>query len=137
MSNNISIIGRLARDGEAKFLPNGTALFEFTVADSQGFGDKKTTNWFKCQLWGKQAEGGVTQYLVKGAQVAIFGELTIREFTNKEGAKQLSPEVRVNKIELLGGKQEGQDQPKPQQAKPVQQAKPAADFSDFEDDVAF
>ncbi len=135
MSNNISIIGRLGRDGEAKFLPNGTALFEFTVADSQGFGDKKTTNWFKCQLWGKQAEGGVTAYLVKGAQVAIFGELTIREFTNKEGAKQLSPEVRVNKIELLGGKQEGQEQPKPQQAKPVQQAKPSADFGDFEDDV--
>ena len=133
MSNNISIIGRLGRDGEARFLPNGTALFEFTVADSQGFGDKKTTNWFKCQLWGKQAEGGVTPYLVKGAQVAIFGELTIREFTNKEGAKQLSPEVRVNKIELLGGKQEGQET-KSQQDKPVQ-AKPAADFSDFSDDV--
>ena len=141
MSNNISIIGRLGRDGEAKFLPNGTALFEFAVADSQGYGDKKTTNWFKCQLWGKQAEGGVTPYLVKGAQVAIFGELTIREFTNKEGAKQLSPEVRVNKIELLGGKQEGQQAPVQQQRAPAQQqqqqARQARNFDDFIDDIPF
>jgi len=138
MSNNISVIGRLGRDGESK-QAGSTALYEFTVADSQGYGDKKTTNWFKCQLWGKQAESAVTQYLVKGAHVAIFGELTLREFVNKEGAKQISAEVRVNKIELLDGKQEGQEQ-KPQQAKPAQQAPQAAlasSFDDFESDIPF
>jgi single-strand DNA-binding protein len=131
MSNNISVIGRLGRDGESK-QAGSTALYEFTVADSQGYGDKKTTNWFKCQLWGKQAESAVTQYLVKGAQVAIFGELTLREFVNKEGAKQISAEIRVNKIELLGGKQEGQA-PAQQQAKPAQPAPNNGGFDDFED----
>ena len=131
MSNNISVIGRLGRDGESKQV-GSTALYEFTVADSQGYGDKKTTNWFKCQLWGKQAESAVTQYLVKGAQVAIFGELTLREFVNKEGAKQISAEIRVNKIELLGGKQEGQA-PSQQQAKPAQPAPNNGGFDDFED----
>ena len=135
MSNNISVIGRLGRDGESKQV-GSTALYEFTVADSQGYGEKKTTNWFKCQLWGKQAESAVTQYLVKGAQIAIFGELTLREFVNKEGAKQISAEIRVNKIELLGGKQEGQA-PAHQQAPAQQQAKPARTFDDFIDDVPF
>jgi len=133
MSNNISVIGRLGRDGEAK-QAGSTALYEFTVADSQGYGDKKTTNWFKCQLWGKQAESAVTQYLIKGAQVAIFGELTLREFVNKEGAKQISAEIRVNKIELLGGKQEGQA-PSQQQAKPAQQAPNNGGFDDFESEA--
>jgi single-strand DNA-binding protein len=133
MSNNISVIGRLVRDGEAK-QAGSTALYEFTVADSQGYGDKKTTNWFKCQLWGKQAESAVTQYLVKGAQVAIFGELTLREFVNKEGAKQISAEIRVNKIELLGGKQEGQA-PAQQQAKPAQPAPNNGGFDDFESEA--
>lgn len=141
MSNNISVIGRLGRNSEAKFFPNGTALCEFTVADSQGYGDKKTTNWFKCQLWGKQAESAVTQYLVKGAQVAIFGELTLREFVNKEGAKQISAEIRVNKIELLGGKQEGQERhqaPSQQQDKPAAaQQRPVCTFDDFSDDIPF
>ena len=142
MSNNISVIGRLGRDGESKQV-GSTALYEFTVADSQGYGDKKTTNWFKCQLWGKQAESAVTQYLVKGAQVAIFGELTLREFVNKEGAKQISAEIRVNKIELLGGKQEGQDRNTATDRSQVndppvqQQAKPARTFDDFEDDIPF
>jgi len=133
MSNNISVIGRLARDGESKQV-GSTALYEFTVADSQGYGDKKTTNWFKCQLWGKQAESAVTQYLVKGAQVAIFGELTLREFVNKEGAKQISAEIRVNKIELLGGKQEGQA-PAQQQAKPAQSEPNNGGFDDFESEA--
>ena len=133
MSNNISVIGRLGRDGGSK-QADSTALYEFTVADSQGYGDKKTTNWFKCQLWGKQAESAVTQYLVKGAQVAIFGELTLREFVNKEGAKQISAEIRVNKIELIGGKQESQA-PSQQQAKPAQPAPNNGGFDDFESEV--
>ena len=135
MSNNISVIGRLGRDGESK-QAGSTALFEFTVADSQGYGDKKTTNWFKCQLWGKQAESAVTQYLVKGAQVAIFGELTLREFVNKEGAKQISAEIRVNKIELLGGKQEGQERQPAidrSQINEPQAQRQAKSFDDFED----
>jgi single-strand DNA-binding protein len=106
MSNNISVLGRLGRDGEGKNI-SGTALFEFSIAEDVGFGDRKTTNWWKVQLWGKQAESKVVDYLTKGQQVLVFGEVTMREWTDKEGNKRLSPEVRASSIQLAGSKSDG------------------------------
>lgn len=104
MANNITIIGRLGQDGEGRVTPSGTAVFSFSVAEDVGFGDKKTTNWWKVQLWGKQAESKVVDYLVKGQQVVVFGEVTMREWEDKNGNKRLSPEIRANAIQLAGSK---------------------------------
>ena len=100
MSNNISVIGRLGRDGESKQV-GSSALYEFTVADSQGYGEKKTTNWFKCQLWGKQAESAVTQYLVKGAKVAA----TVQEHSKGEKVTILKYKRRKNYKRIRGHRQ--------------------------------
>jgi single-strand DNA-binding protein len=106
MSNSISFIGRLARDGELK-KAGESDLLEISVGNSIGYGTKKSTNWFKCSIWGKQAIS-LEQYLTKGKEVFVCGELTLREYTNKEGVKKISPEVRVSSIDFCSGTKEGE-----------------------------
>lgn len=137
MANNISIIGRLGRDGEGKNA-GSTALFEFSVAEDVGFGDRKVTNWWKVQIWGKQAEGRLVDFLTKGQQVAVFGEVTLREWTDKDGNKRLSPEIRANSVQLVGSKG---DNAVPRESEPAppkrQEPKPAPRPDDIEDDIPF
>ena len=119
MSNTIAISGRLGKDSERKTVGQ-TTLLEFSVGDSIGFGDKKSTNWWRCKLWGKQAEGQLMDYLVKGAQVVVYGEVSLREHEGK-----IYPEIRVNNIELVGGRNEPKQQASQQQGysqKPQQQS---------------
>lgn len=125
MTNKISFAGRLAADAEVKFLPNGDPLCSFRVASDVGYGDKKTTNWFSCQIWGKRGEA-VAPHLTKGQQVTVWGTLQLREWTNKDGAKQLSPDVRVDDVALQGGKSEGGTPAK--QGKPVPRDSRPEDF---------
>lgn len=137
MANNISIIGRLGRDGEGKNA-GGTALFEFSVAEDVGFGDRKVTNWWKVQIWGKQAEGRLVDFLTKGQQVAVFGEVTLREWQDKDGNKRLSPEIRANSVQLVGSKG---DNAVPRESEPApprrQESKPAPRMDDMDDDIPF
>jgi single-strand DNA-binding protein len=106
--NKITFTGRVVADAELKFIPSGDAILNFRVASDVGFGDKKVTNWFGCQIWGKRGEA-LQQYLGKGQQVTIFGQLTLREWQNKDGAKVLSPDVRVDEVELQGGQKSEPD----------------------------
>ncbi len=103
--NSITFDGRLAADSELRYTPSGDAALSFRVASDVGFGDKKTTNWFSCQVWGKRGES-LKDYLRKGQQVTVYGQLTLREWQDKDGAKKLSPDVRVNELSLQGGKRE-------------------------------
>lgn len=100
MSTSISVVGRLGRDSELKTVGSG-AVLEFSVASDTGFGDKKVTSWYRCALWGKRGES-LQAHLVKGTQVAVFGELTLREYTGKDGVKGMSADVRVHELDLLG-----------------------------------
>jgi single-strand DNA-binding protein len=111
--NKISATGRLAADSELRFTPGGDAILNFRVASDVGFGDKKTTNWFACQVWGKRGEA-LQPHLTKGQQVTVFGTLVLREWTNKDGVKQLSPDIRADEIELQGGKRQDSAPAKPQ-----------------------
>lgn len=128
--NKLSFAGRLGSDAEVKFLPNGDPLCSFTVASDVGYGEKKSTNWFRCQIWGKRGEA-LAPHLTKGQQVTVFGTLQLREWTDKNGAKQLSPDVRVDEIALQGGKQSSDSQPTQQRSKPT--GKPAPEFDDASD----
>jgi single-strand DNA-binding protein len=98
--------GRLAADAETRFTSGGTAAASFKLANDVGYGDKKKTNWIRCTIWGKRAESGLIQYLRKGQSVVVTGELVLEEWTDKDGGKRLSAELRVAEIELAG---KGQD----------------------------
>lgn len=102
--NVYSFTGRLARDCEQRFTHGGMAICSFTVAVDYGFGDNKGTNWIRASLFGKRAEGGLPQYLKKGTQVAITGELRVREYDDNDGVKRTSVEVSVDKLDLIGGR---------------------------------
>lgn len=117
--NKISFAGRLAADIEVKNSTKGEPIGNFTVASDVGFGDKKTTNWFRCTLYGKRVDS-VAQFLNKGQQVTIFGQLTLRKWTDKNGVEQLSPDVWVDDFALQGGKQSGDSAPPARQQKPQQ-----------------
>lgn len=103
--NSISFDGRLAADAELRYTPSGEPVLSFRVASDIGYGERKSTNWFNCQVWGKRAEA-IKDYLKKGQQVTIYGALMLREWTDKEHIKRLSPDVRVNDLSLQGGRRD-------------------------------
>jgi single-strand DNA-binding protein len=107
--NNISVAGTLGKDAEVRYLPNGDAVCNFSVADSMG--KDKGTIWWNCQLFGKRAEL-LSQYLTKGQAVTVSGSVTERDWNDKEGNKRKSMDVRVQDVALQGGRKEQQEAPR-------------------------
>lgn len=101
---NITVAGRLGRDSELRTAGSDKVL-GFTVAVDTGFGDKKTTVWVECSLWGKRGET-LAQYLTKGACVTVSGDGGMRAWESN-GKFGTSLTCRVNAITLQGGKREG------------------------------
>ena len=91
--NVITIAGNLGKDIEIRRTPNGDAVGSFSVGDSQG--QDKPTIWWRCQLWGKRAEA-LAPFLLKGQPVTVSGEVTEREYTDKDNQQRKAQEVRVN-----------------------------------------
>lgn len=133
--NKISATGRIVADCEVRFTPNGDAIANFRLASDVGFGDKKTTNWFSCTIFGKRGEA-LAPHLTKGLPVTVFGTLVLREW-EKDGAKHLSPDIRVDEIELQGSKGDRQERGSEPTSSRPQQRKPASDFSDMDDSAPF
>ncbi|WMM36546.1 single-strand DNA binding protein [Pseudoalteromonas phage PS_L5] len=105
--NLFTFTGNLGKDAEVKFLSSGTPVCEFSVAVKSGYGDKEKTNWVRCAMFGKKAEGQLPSYLQKGTQVAISGELELQEWEGQNG-KGAALSVRVENLDLIGGKPQGQ-----------------------------
>jgi len=113
--NNITIAGQLGKDAEVRFLQNGDAVANFSVADSQG--KDKPTIWWNASLFGKRAES-LAPYLLKGQAVTVTGTVTEREYVDKDGNKRKSMDVRVNDVALQGGKRESDAQAAPARQAP-------------------
>jgi single-strand DNA-binding protein len=109
--NKLIISGRLTRDAEARFIPSGTAVMSFSVANNTGFGDKQKTHYFECSIFGKRAEGKLKDYMLKGQQVVVEGEVSLNQYQKKDGTGGASLNVFVNNVELMGGNQKGGSQP--------------------------
>lgn len=127
--NKITATGRVVADAELRTTPSGDAICSFRVASDVGFGERKTTNWFNCTVWGRRGES-LVNILKKGTAVTIFGTLTLREWTNKEGVRQISPDIRLDEVSLHGNR-DSSSQYTPQTA-PRSQTSPAA-MSDDDD----
>ena len=131
--NAWNFVGNLGKDAETRYLQSGDPVVSFSVGVKSGYGDKATTTWARCSMFGKRGEA-VAPYLVKGQQVAISGEASLREYTDKQGQQRASLEVRVNDLTLVGGKREGQQAAQPrQQAQAPQQS----GGMDMDDDIPF
>lgn len=101
--NVFTFTGNLGRDAETKTVGSSTVC-NFAVAVTSGYGDKQKTTWVSCALWGKQAEGALPGYLVKGQKVAISGELSTRDYQANDGTTKTVVEVRCNSVDLIGAK---------------------------------
>lgn len=133
--NSITIAGQLGKDAELRAMPDGTQIAVFSVADSQG--GEKPTIWWSCQLYGKRA-ASLQQYLVKGQAVTVSGNVTEREWTDKDGGKRKSMDVRINDVALQGGKRPASPTSTlahSQASKPA--LKPASGFDDMDFDIPF
>jgi single-strand DNA-binding protein len=144
MSNVFSFTGTVGRDAEVRYAPSGLAVLNVTVANNIGFGDKQQTLWIRVALFGKRAEGQLQNYLKKGQQVFVSGELTQSEYKANDGTTKTSLELNANIIDLIGKKNES-SQPQqnyqssgvPEQA-PVRQGASNDNFDvPYDDDIPF
>lgn len=101
--NKLIITGRLTRDSELRRISSGTAVLNFSVANNTGYGDNVKTHYFDCALFGKRAEGRLSEFLVKGKQVAVEGEISLNTYEKKSGGTGASLNVFVQNVELMGG----------------------------------
>ncbi len=118
MYQKIVIVGRLGRDPEMRFTPNGQAVTSFSVATDNVRNDPsgkpiKETVWFRVSAWGKQAEN-CNNFLSKGKMVLVEGRLTAdaktggpRIWTGQDGATKASFEISAQNVKFLSGKTEG------------------------------
>ena len=133
--NSLTITGNLGKDAEMRALNDGTPVLSFSVADNQG--KDKPSIWWNCSLFGKRADS-LQQYLFKGLQVTVIGTVSEREWTDKEGNKRKSMDVRVSDIALQGGKrEEGERQPSRAARQPQRSAPAGGGFEDMDSDVPF
>ncbi len=136
--NHVVLVGRLTRNAELKYTNSGAAVCKFSVAINQR--RKKDDQWtdeahfFDIVLWGKSAES-LNQYLVKGKQVGIEGQLRQNRW-EQEGQSRSKVEIFATNVMLLGAKGAPQqaEGPAPKEF-PEGGQPPAGD--NFEDDIPF
>ncbi len=133
MSNVFSFTGTVGRDAEVRVTPSGQSVLNITVANNIGFGDRQQTLWVRVALWGKRAEGSLQNYLKKGQQVFVSGELSQREYQANDGTTRTSLELNANIIDLVGKRNDqgqGQQQDYQQTSQPSNSPSSLDDFDD-------
>lgn len=164
--NKVILVGNLGRDPEVRYMPNGEAVANFSIATTDNWKDKsgqrqERTEWHNIVMYRRLAEIA-GEYLKKGRPVYIEGRLQTRKWQTKEGQDRYTTEIIADQMQMLGGRDGGggggasydggddfnqdysQSAPR-QQAAPAQQRpapaaapKPAGGgFDDFEDDIPF
>ncbi len=134
--NRVTLIGFLGQDPEIRYMPNGGAVANLSLATSETWRDKQTgeqrekTEWHRVVLFGKLAEVA-GEYLRRGAQIYVEGQLRTRSWQDDAGATRYITEIVVGQngtMQMLGGRREGgqpqqegqqySGQPQPAQAAP-------------------
>ncbi len=109
MYQQIMIIGNVGRDPELRYTPSGQGVCSFSVAVSRKWTDKNSnekrekTTWFKVSAWRQLAET-CSQYVHKGMQIMVIGEVEVRAYTGSDGTPQASLEITAREVKFLGGK---------------------------------
>lgn len=109
--NSLCVSGRLVADPELKQTTSGKSVASFRLANTEGYGEKKKTNWLTCVAWEKTAEA-LCKYVAKGDKVLIRGTVGSREY-ERDGAKRTVIEVKVDELEFLETKRKSDAAPAP------------------------
>jgi single-strand DNA-binding protein len=148
--NKAILVGNLGRDAEMRFTAGGTPVATVSLATTERFTDREgqkreDTQWHRIVIWGKTAES-LQEYLTKGKQIYVEGRIQTREWTDKEGKKVKTTEIRADRIVLLGGPGGAEGRPRPSReryagADGAEAAEPTADVGPVDapndDDIPF
>lgn len=112
--NKVILVGNLGQDPEVRYMPNGNAVTNITVATSDSWKDQQgqqqeRTEWHRVVFFGKLAEIA-GEYLRKGSQVYLEGKLQTRKWKDQSGADRYSTEIVVDMngtMQMLGGRNQG------------------------------
>lgn len=131
------VIGHLGKDAVINNV-NGKTVINFSVAHTSSYKDaqgnkKENTIWVNCAWWLDRTT--IAQYLVKGTQVFVEGEPQLDMYTNTQGIHIPQMRLRVKEVQLLGRKQDNQQQPVTNQN--TNTAPAASDYNDVADDLPF
>ena len=135
--NRAILIGNLGADPELRHMPNGDAVCNIRLATTERWKDKASgekreiTEWHRVVFYRKLAEIA-GQYLKKGSQVYLEGRIRTRKWTDKEGQERYTTEIEANEMQMIGGRQDRQEESAPAEKKA---AKPS--FDDMDDDIPF
>jgi single-strand DNA-binding protein len=147
--NKVILVGNLGRDPETRYMPDGAAITNVSLATSfqwtdKASGEKKEeTEWHRVVFRGRLAEVA-GEYLKKGSPVYVEGRLRTRKWQDKEGQDRYTTEIVADAMQMLGSRG-GAGEPRPEAPEPRAEAqpraapakKPAGKFDDMEDDIPF
>lgn len=108
-TNSVTLVGRLTRDAETSYTQGGTSILKFSIAVNRGkkVGDgwEDEVSFFDITFFGKSGDA-ISNYMQKGKQVAVSGELVQDRWTNQEGEKRSKVYVMARNVQLLGGREQ-------------------------------
>jgi single-strand DNA-binding protein len=110
--NKVILVGNLGKDPETRYMPNGDAVTNITLATTDSWKDKSSgdkreaTEWHRVVFFRKLAEIA-SQYLRKGSQVYIEGSLKTRKWQDKDGQDRYTTEIVADEMKMLGSRQAG------------------------------
>ncbi len=155
--NKVILVGNLGRDPETRYMPEGGAVTNVSIATTDSWKDKtsgekkEATEWHRVVFFNRLAEIA-GEYLKKGSQVYVEGRLRTRKWQDKEGQDKYTTEIVCDTMQMLGGRQgmgegggrggdrgesaESRGGPAPE-GRPAPAKKPAGKFDDMEDDIPF
>ncbi|MGV8944473.1 single-stranded DNA-binding protein [Thermomonas sp.] len=162
--NKVILVGNLGNDPEVKYTQGGMAITKVSLATTSVRKDKdgnqqEQTQWHRVTFFGKLGEIA-GEYLKKGSQVYVEGEIRYDKYTGQDGVEKYSTDIVANEMQMLGGRAEGgggggqrsggdyqraggsggdrQARPAPAQRRDPAPSKPAS-FDDvpFDDDIPF
>ena len=113
--NKVILVGNLGKDPEVKYLDNGVAVANFSLATTENYKNKEgakvsQTEWHNIVLWRGLAEVA-EKYLKKGASVYIEGKIKTRKWEDKDGNTRYNTEILADNMTMLGGKKDSQETP--------------------------
>jgi single-strand DNA-binding protein len=133
--NKVIILGNLGQDPETKYMPNGNAVTNCSIATSETWKDKQSgqeqerTEWHRVVFFNKLAEIA-GEYLRKGSKVYIEGSLRTRKWQAQDGTDRYSTEIVADEMQMLDSKPNDGQQQAQQPQRRAQPAPPADDFDD-------
>lgn len=146
--NKVILIGNLGKDPEIRYMPNGDAVANITLATTETWKDKtgekqERTEWHRVTFYRRLAEIA-GEYLKKGRSVYVEGRLETRKWTDKNGVDRYTTEVIASEMKMLGSKSssssfevESKDDNNTPKSKDTPISENSSGFGDMDDDIPF